>query len=469
MAAKINKNRYRLITLLYVIFVCISVLNIPASLLDSNYYSIKTLEYQESERAKQIIFANKVIKDSKKSLNSDSILNYLFTIDKIRSTYKIVDQLDKTIISELAKQNTSVFKEFNNTRKIENILTKDSSIYNVKKELFLLHSYIAKSKLVGISRVIDIVPIKELIISQSGKEIEWERYFFLHKPAAISYMQVKRLKLLLLDLEYIFLIELLKKLDYSPAFYSEKDKMAYVDSSKRIINTTSFDKSDIDSSFKVNMVDNEKINSKKISPELAPTDSLIQKLVASFHFGTFYLGLQNKVLTNLDSSVLRDFSISIEPGAVISSDKNSYYVNFNKTGDYVLKFFDKRNNSNTLLFERKVSASILPNPTVKINSDNLSRDVITVKDLLRYNRLIGNLDIKDYKGFPGRINGYRVTRIRAGDQQSIYNYGEIFQSQVQALLSNVTKGDIILFDNITVYLSDGTTRTPSPILYKIAD
>ena len=45
--AAINRNRYRLITLLYVIFVCLSVLNIPATYLDSNAYSIKTLEYQE--------------------------------------------------------------------------------------------------------------------------------------------------------------------------------------------------------------------------------------------------------------------------------------------------------------------------------------------------------------------------------------------------------------------------------------
>ncbi|MFM9022113.1 MAG: hypothetical protein ACKOOA_12365, partial [Sediminibacterium sp.] len=63
MAANINLNRYRLITLLYVIFVCLSVLNIPSSLLDSYHYSIKTLEYQIKATLDQVEFANKVIQD----------------------------------------------------------------------------------------------------------------------------------------------------------------------------------------------------------------------------------------------------------------------------------------------------------------------------------------------------------------------------------------------------------------------
>ncbi len=47
MAAKINVNRYRLITLLYIVFVCLSVLNVPTSLYQGNLYVIKTFDHQE--------------------------------------------------------------------------------------------------------------------------------------------------------------------------------------------------------------------------------------------------------------------------------------------------------------------------------------------------------------------------------------------------------------------------------------
>ena len=72
--AAINRNRYRLITLLYVIFVCLSVLNIPATYLDSNAYSIKTLEYQEKERIGQVDFANRLIAEQKEKLTKDCLL-----------------------------------------------------------------------------------------------------------------------------------------------------------------------------------------------------------------------------------------------------------------------------------------------------------------------------------------------------------------------------------------------------------
>ena len=77
MAAKINKNRYRLITLLYVIFVCLSVLNIPATYLDSNFYAIKTVEYQEKARVEQVNFANRLIAEQKDKLIKDTAKIYL--------------------------------------------------------------------------------------------------------------------------------------------------------------------------------------------------------------------------------------------------------------------------------------------------------------------------------------------------------------------------------------------------------
>ena len=98
MAVNVNLNRYRLITLLYVIFVCLSVLNIPSSLLDSYYYSIKTLDYQIKSTLDQVGFANKVIEDKKIQLSaSDSARVFLGMQNRIHSSYEKVKAFDENL------------------------------------------------------------------------------------------------------------------------------------------------------------------------------------------------------------------------------------------------------------------------------------------------------------------------------------------------------------------------------------
>ena len=61
-------KRTQIVTLLYIIFVCFSVLNIKISILDSNSYSIKSFEILDKENRKKITDSiakvRKVVKDS---------------------------------------------------------------------------------------------------------------------------------------------------------------------------------------------------------------------------------------------------------------------------------------------------------------------------------------------------------------------------------------------------------------------
>ena len=49
-----DKKRAQIISLLYIIFVCFSVLNIKISILDSNFYSIKSFEVLDKENRTKI-------------------------------------------------------------------------------------------------------------------------------------------------------------------------------------------------------------------------------------------------------------------------------------------------------------------------------------------------------------------------------------------------------------------------------
>ena len=120
------------------------------------------------------------------------------------------------------------------------------------------------------------------------------------------------------------------------------------------------------------------------------------------------------------------------------------------------------------MFDKKVEVTILPNPLIKLNTENMTNNIINVKDLLSANRLIAYMGSAIFKKFPGRINGYQVIKIASdGKKQSVYNYGDVFQPASQSLIGSLKQGDIILFDIIQISLFDGTTRTANPMTFKI--
>jgi hypothetical protein len=477
MAAKINRNRYRLITLLYVIFVCLSVLNVPFSILDSNIYGIKTLEYQERERLAQVDFANKVIDTHKTELNGDTTLVYISIQNRLHRSYLWVDSLDQVIRTELGKLGTDVYKEFANKNKVEDIFRKDSLVYHFRSEIFSLNSFINAQKYKIDSSIEKLVPVSSFVKTQSGKEMPWEEYLFLHKPTAVNYLQVKRIKLLLLDNEHAYQAAILKTIGYEPAFFSEKENRVFVDKKEEVVINLN-DKPLIKNIPQSKPGERELADSKVNPPNTNTTnfttnnefDNLYQKIIASLHVDNLYVGIPNTILKNIDAATLRDFSVSVDAGVEMNQAGGAYTLTFRKTGDYVVRFSDKRNGAQKFLFEKKIHASLLPAPVVKLNIENATKDVLSVKELLTLNRLVSTIDVAALQAFPGRINGFRLTRIaKNGDRKVVDNYGEVFRNPIQELIGMLEGGDIIFFDNITIYLADGTTRTPNPILYKIVD
>ena len=87
-----------------------------------------------------------------------------------------------------------------------------------------------------------------------------------------------------------------------------------------------------------------------------------------------------------------------------------------------------------------------------------------------FERLEAKLEINNLNFFPGRINSFKVIRIHNGkEEESVSNYGELFQSPTQKVLGALKKNDLLIFDNVNISLIDGSTRTSAPIIYKIID
>ncbi len=307
--AAINRNRYRLITLLYVIFVCLSVLNIPATYLDSNFYSIKTLEYQEHERIAQVNFANRLIAEEMDKLTKDSAKVYLHIQARLHQTYEYMNKFDLMIQKKLAEKNTTVWKEFGSKKKMEEIFMEDSAIYHVQNELFALVTFLNMQPFQIDHAIKDYIPIYETVHMQSGKEVEWARYLFLHKPTAISYNHIKRIKLLLLDNENIYQNAALRTIGYLPAYYSEATKKAVLDNNTNVSKVID-NKQMQDSSKRIDSISKQgatafpkfPVQSEPQNTKASNTDNFdefIQRVITSLHTENFYVGIPNPVLRNL--------------------------------------------------------------------------------------------------------------------------------------------------------------------------
>ncbi|MEI6586628.1 MAG: hypothetical protein WCL56_11105 [Sediminibacterium sp.] len=455
-------KRAQIISLLYIIFVCFSVLNIKMSILDSNYYSIKSFEALDKENRKKIDLSNIIIKSNFQRIDStNSGHTYLLISEKLNQSYNKVQSLLSLIDAEFKKNGQTVFTEFNKRNLIEKVLKSDNGIPVIKKDLFALAKYINSSPLKIPSYLDDFVPITDSILNFKGKKQLWESYLFLHKPTAMSYMQLVRIKLLITHTQLLYQEEALKQIGYKATYYSTQFPETYeVKNNIKVISEAIKEP--------VKPAVEEKVVNTKTSDIVI--DDIFNKILQTIHTENIFAGLNTVLFSDFNFVVGKDVEIEIEPKVNVISKDLKFIANFNRVGEYELKFYDLRTGSKKLLFQKKVYANKMPDPILRIKGETLGNYNISTKDLSSSERLEAILFINNLDFFPGRINSYRVTRLHAGaEQESVINYGELFQSNTQKVFSNLQKNDFIIFDNMNVSLLDGTSRKPPPLLYKITN
>ena len=458
MAAHVDVKRYNIISLLYIISICFSVLQIKMSILDSDAYAIKTYEYLAAEQEKQITLSNNIIKLNEVKFSKDAITQgYLTARARIDASKAKVDAYINLINGSLAKSGLTIFTEFNKRSKVEAIFKKDSSIYKLKDELFDLAHFLKNSKYGLATKFQELVPIEEEVPNLKGKKKEWTQFLFFHKPTAVSYLQLLRIKLLLEEAQLTYQEAALAKIGYVATYFSAVDKKFYEMKNKM--------EKIVPEAHKL-----EDVKKIELFKEVTAFDSLIQNVVNSLHTENIFVGVNSSILSDFGYVIGKDFQIDINPKATIVRAGNSYKVFFNKVGEYELRFTDLREGKNKFLFTKKVRVNPLPDPIVHVKGNNLNSYAISKKELLSADRLQATLDINSLNYFPGRINGFKVIRLHNGmEQEAVMNNGELFQAPTQKLMGNLIKNDIIIFDQINISLVDGSSRNPAPLILKIVD
>jgi hypothetical protein len=451
----VDVKRYQIISLLYIVFICFSVINIKISVLDSNIYTIKSFQSIDKEELKKVDISNKIIEDNIDLLNKSSkAASYLKIRTRLKTSSKVIYEVLKHVDEEFAKNNTTLSKQFNSRNLIEEILKSDKGVPLLEKDLFDLSEFIKKAPFKIQSSLDSLIPIQKVVTTNKGKEEAWDYYLFMHKPSAISYMQLERIKLLITKTQLLYQEAALAEIGYQPTYFSQFNPKLYVL------------KKDIKEYKEEDII---KPGQKVISINDEVFDDLFKKILASLHTENIFVGLNNTLLSDFDFMMGKEFEVEILPKVNINKTNNNYKVVFNKTGEYLLRFYDLRKEKK-ILFEKKIMVNPIPDPIVKVRGDNLSNYAISVKDLLSAERLEAKLEINNLNFFPGRINSYKVIRIHNGkEEESVNNYGELFQSPTQKVLGALKKNDLLIFDNVNISLVDGSTRTSAPIIYKITD
>jgi len=447
---QVDVKRYQIISLLYIVFICFSVISIKISILDSNIYTIRSLQSLDKEEYKKINISNKIIEDNivllQKNAKAES---YLKIRTRINASYKVVSEVLKHVDDEFANNKTDIFKEFNSKNLIEEILKSDRGIKVLEKDLFELSDFIKKSPYKIQTSLDSLIPIQKEITTIKGKVEDWDYYLFMHKPTAISYMQLERIKLLITKTQLLYQEAALAEIGYLPTYFSQFNPKLYVLKSS----VKEYKEEDII-----------KPGQKVISVNDQVFDDLFQNILASLHAENIFVGLNNTLLSEFNYNLGKDFELEINPKVNLVKAANNYKVVFNKKGEYTLRFYDMRK-ERKVLFEKKIMVNALPDPVVKVKGDNLSNYSISVKDLISAERLEARLEINNLNYFPGRINSFKVVRIHNGkEEESVNNYGELFQSPTQKVLGALVKNDLIIFDNLNMSLIDGSTRTAAPYL-----
>jgi hypothetical protein len=452
---QVDVKRYQIISLLYIVFICFSVISIKISILDSNIYTIRSLQSLDKEELKKINISNKIIEDNAALLQKNAKAEaYLKIRTRIKASYKVVSEVLKHVDDEFANNKTDIFKEFNSKNLIEEILKSDRGIKILEKDLFELSDFIKKSPYKIQTSLDSLIPIQKEITTIKGKVEDWDYYLFMHKPTAISYMQLERIKLLITKTQLLYQEAALAEIGYLPTYFSQFNPKLYVLKSS----VKEYKEEDII-----------KPGQKVISVNDQVFDDLFQNILASLHAENIFVGLNNTLLSEFNYNLGKDFELEISPKVNLVKATNNYKVVFNKKGEYTLRFYDMRK-ERKVLFEKKIMVNPLPDPVVKVKGDNLSNYSISVKDLISAERLEAKLEINNLSYFPGRINSFKVVRIHNGkEEESVNNYGELFQSPTQKVLGALVKNDLIIFDNLNMSLIDGSTRTAAPIVYKITN
>lgn len=515
-----QKLRQKAISLLYLVFIALVFIYVPADFLDSINDTNRSLEKTSSELAelkkKKFLMYEKSgvqfdiqgMKDSFKykqiSLLTDSI-------------YQEIEGVKVFLVEETGGYNKYGYptksKEFDVT---DHLMLNTDRASNLKKSINAYRRDIGEFMTTEQRSILDsILIIKEQILSSKGQLVSWEEFYFKKAPLSVTQMMLSKFQTEIRLVEYLLLDKFERKLLQEVFVQAEGINIVQQDEGARIIQLepTSPNVS-IDDEIVVELVpdstmlaENEenpfedvtatiKVGSDVTEVEVNAQGEIVYRpdrsgvytiqaqmenaigetTVSVFNphpvinreeLEALYMGIRNPLRIETENFDLDDLTITSSAGT-IRRINDLYYIKPSEKGEIVIKATVNDNGKETLLSTRKFYVRELPLPYALLNS--MRGGEVLADNLKGQRRLLIKSDIYETDNYYN-VTGFNLTRIANGsygvNQLKERNRTANFGASVLELISNAKRGDLYVFNEIEVVGASGERMELQALVFKV--
>ncbi|MCD4694722.1 MAG: hypothetical protein K8S16_00670 [Bacteroidales bacterium] len=192
------------------------------------------------------------------------------------------------------------------------------------------------------------------------------------------------------------------------------------------------------------------------------TDRFDSPVIKTGYLPVLYSGINNLVRIRDISYNSEQIIAELTAGEIIRKDSN-FYIRVGKPGFSRLTVFGMDEGQKVLLSSQKFEIKELPEPKAFI-FNKLSGEISEKMFKVQKRVDIKNWAIEDVYM---KIAGYEIKRVNNLISETVFNKGAFFNAKTRELVDKATSGDMYIFNNITVEYSDGKQVNIDPVVLTI--
>ncbi len=489
------------IGLLYIIFIVLAFLYIPADFVDIFKGTNDYFEGTTDENEKLFKYNMRIIDYFTKN-DQDSV-------HSIKRFYLLVNQSSSDIIRqiEIYKQsliqlsgglNESGYIRRGKNYEIAKKILIRSNVVDTLKQLLSNHKDLLKTIAhKEMYPIMDSILYLDKFISSSGELKEFSEYYFDLVPvsASVAFLSkfqndIRRIDNYVIESHFKSLISLNKKLGLGVVLKEPKQELIISKSvisklGKEIIiameftdDTSAYEYEEHDESTDDNIL-NMSLTSQNYS-SLGLSDNKftvqdyyeesidgqknkdIKPILEMGQLPVLYIGINNLIKISDIKFKGEKIRAEISSGTIIRKDSN-FYIRVSKPGFSQINVYGIEGNRKMLISNQKFIVKELPEPKAFIynrHSGDISSKMFKLQKKINIrNDILKNINY--------RLIGYNIKRINNFITETSYNNGSYFNASSRQLIDKASNSDVYIFENIKVESIDGKEMILSPVTVTI--
>lgn len=514
-----QKLRQKAVSLLYLIFIAMVFIYVPADFLDSINDTNRSLEKTSSELAE--------LKKKKFLMYEKSGVQFDIQGMKDSFKYKQISILTDSMCEEIENVKTFLVAETGGYNKYgyptkskefdvtDHLMLNTDRATNLKKSILAYRRDISEYMSPEQQRILDsILIIKEQNLSSKGKLVSWEAFYFKKAPLSVTQMMLSKFQTEIRLVEYLLLDKFERKLLQEVLVQAEGieivetenegSKIVQLNPRRSSVSISESIVVDVEQDSSVQEGENpyegvtatyrvgDEETAVEVTPEgeirftperagvytiqVASENSVGETSVSVFNphpvinreeLEALYLGIRNPLRIETENFDLDNLTISSSAGT-IRRINDLYYIKPTQKGEILITATANQNGKETLLSTRTFYVRELPLPYALLSS--MRGGEIMSDNLKNLRKLLVKSDVYETDNYYN-VTGFNLTRIsgagytvnRLKERNRTANFG----ASVMELVGQAQKGDMYIFNEIEVIGASGERKELQALVFKV--